>query len=520
MIKLFLVKDNLIGLKEIKDGTVDHFIFDPLFNSNRNYVGTPDDKGSVQSMRDVFIGGSESYKENMGCRIDEMKRCLKPVGSIILQCDETMCFGLEHVCRNRGLYLRCKIIWSYSGGGLSKHDPPNKHDYIMVFSNIKDKDKYIYNPIYRQYSVGTKSRPSHSKTSGGAELDLDRGTPLTRVWDVREEQEARVLAEINKDPWVFNPDFGSIAPVPSLSEKAITEKPLALYKRLVYMFTNEGDLIVDPFMGGGTTLVAAESLGRNSIGMDQDLTAYNRTVKRCRDNELPYEENEVKSYVNVNSNLLNELEWQKFMIELDGGTSNPKRTGDHGIDGWDHGKQVLYSCKKGTAVAEHVRNLLGSAEVFANTSGWNKDDGVTLKIIAHGKDGKDPKAFTRGAHTEKSRIKNSVSWIKDVVFITDQELERCFVDSKPIIINLFGPKNKKILARIEGPARKIIKYTWYIEYQTTKILLFGLTPPPIIKQTSVPELDLQDININKFNYLKLEVITSDGQKFIKDMRIN
>lgn len=49
------------------------------------------------------------------------------------------------------------------------------------------------------------------------------------------------------------------------------QKPLSLIERLMRIYSNEGDLVVDPFMGSGTTMLAAKNLGRNGIGMDVDL---------------------------------------------------------------------------------------------------------------------------------------------------------------------------------------------------------------------------------------------------------
>ncbi len=63
-----------------------------------------------------------------------------------------------------------------------------------------------------------------------------------------------------------------------------TQKPLALYERLVKASSNEGDIVLDPFCGCATTPVAAERLGRQWVGMDIWKGAYNQTVQRMTDN--------------------------------------------------------------------------------------------------------------------------------------------------------------------------------------------------------------------------------------------
>ena len=56
------------------------------------------------------------------------------------------------------------------------------------------------------------------------------------------------------------------------------QKPLALMQMLVAVSTNPGDLVVDPFAGGGTTCLAAKQLGRHFIGIERDA----EFARRCR----------------------------------------------------------------------------------------------------------------------------------------------------------------------------------------------------------------------------------------------
>ena len=59
-----------------------------------------------------------------------------------------------------------------------------------------------------------------------------------------------------------------------------TQKPLALYERIIRASSNEGDIVLDPFVGCATTVVAAERLGRRWIGMDLWDGAYKAVVQR------------------------------------------------------------------------------------------------------------------------------------------------------------------------------------------------------------------------------------------------
>ena len=64
-----------------------------------------------------------------------------------------------------------------------------------------------------------------------------------------------------------------------------TQKPLSLIKKLVCEFTNEGDTILDPFMGSGTTGVACVQTGRNFIGIEIDPTYFAIAERRIKEAE-------------------------------------------------------------------------------------------------------------------------------------------------------------------------------------------------------------------------------------------
>ena len=73
-------------------------------------------------------------------------------------------------------------------------------------------------------------------------------------------------------------------PTPSSQEKIFgkhpTQKPLALLERIIMASTNKGDLILDPFMGSGTTGVAAIKLGRRFVGIDKEKEYVDLAQKR------------------------------------------------------------------------------------------------------------------------------------------------------------------------------------------------------------------------------------------------
>ena len=87
-----------------------------------------------------------------------------------------------------------------------------------------------------------------------------RGVPLSDVWDI---------------PFL-NPKAKERTGYP-------TQKPLLLLERIIGLATNEGDCVLDPFCGSGTTLVAAQSLNRAALGIDVSEDAVELTKKRLED---------------------------------------------------------------------------------------------------------------------------------------------------------------------------------------------------------------------------------------------
>ena len=82
--------------------------------------------------------------------------------------------------------------------------------------------------------------------------------------------------------------LGDVWEIPFLNPKAKervgypTQKPVLLLERIIKLTTSPGDVVLDPFCGSGTTLVAAEALGRHPIGIDISSEAIELTRERLR----------------------------------------------------------------------------------------------------------------------------------------------------------------------------------------------------------------------------------------------
>jgi len=252
--------DNLHVMRTLPNESIDLIYIDPPFFSGRNYNMIFQDRNEVMTFEDIWEGGLPAYQIWLNARLVEMKRLLKPTGSIYVHLDwhashyvkveMDKIFGYEN--------FRNEIIYCYGGGGIPKIDFPRKHDNILRYT--KDWKVYeTFNTEYRPYGEWTKVHQSrHSLTTGGTPLDTERGTPLNDWWN-----DITHLTSYQKE-WVGYP----------------TQKPEQLIERIIKISSNEGDVVADFFCGGGTTPVVAQRLGRRWIASDISRIAIEVTKGR------------------------------------------------------------------------------------------------------------------------------------------------------------------------------------------------------------------------------------------------
>ena len=203
--------DNIDVLRELPDACVDLVYLDPPFNSNQFYVAAFGDKGMVASqlrdiwrwtvatqntfdslprgqLRDSLRGirlqaGEKSpmaaYAVFMGIRLAELRRVLKPTGSIYLHCDwhasaylrilMDAVFGVKQ--------FRNEIVWCYTGPSNTTRWFPRKHDSILFYAK---SEKSIFNrdavriSYTRITGTGTTSYASRNSTAEDIKRDGER----------------------------------------------------------------------------------------------------------------------------------------------------------------------------------------------------------------------------------------------------------------------------------------------------------------------------------------------------------
>jgi site-specific DNA-methyltransferase (adenine-specific) len=265
--------DNLTLLAALSAESVDLIYADPPFNSGHAYYATGRrDEGprfqdtwrwdadvfdtTLRAMPDALAAALAAFRTVLGpgadcayCaflapRLIEFKRLLKPSGSLYLHGDARMShcvrlmadavFGREH--------FRNEIAWAYRTGGAGKRQFARKHDAILFYSASR---AYTFHAQYERVRYG-KPFFSAQQDADGFYADV----LLRDVWEI---------------PAVIN--------VSKERSGYPTQKPLALLERIVLASSNPGDLVLDPFCGSGTTLIAAIKHGRRALGMDANPEA-------------------------------------------------------------------------------------------------------------------------------------------------------------------------------------------------------------------------------------------------------
>lgn len=173
-------------------------------------------------------------------------------------------------------------------------------------------------------------------------------------------------------------DIDRINPVGSERIGYPTQKPLALLERIIQASSNEGGMVLDPFCGCGTTITAAEELGRSWIGIDITYLAIDIMKRRLEhaygeDAKHLYWEDGIPRDLPSAKALFkrNALDFERWAVSLVNGTPNEKQVGDRGMDGVirfftdTRGGigRALVSVKGGKSVGPaEVRDLLGTVE--------------------------------------------------------------------------------------------------------------------------------------------------------------
>ena len=301
--------------------SVDLIATDPPFNKGRDFHATPDslaagakfqDRWSwerdvheewadqitddyprlmeaIESARYAHSDGMGAYMCFMAVRLLEMRRVLKPTGSIYLHCDPTASHYLKAVMDAifGWKQFRNEIVWCYSHGGKSRKHFGKKHDIILRYSKSAS---FTFNANAIGVAMTPHKQDASGKSYGGRMGIDDDGREYVEKQGTRNSKgQTRYYryyldeGKVPEDWWV---DINSIQAGAKERTGYPTQKPLPLYERMIKASSNEGDIVLDPFCGCATTCVAAENLKRQWVGIDIWDKASETVVKRLQDRGL------------------------------------------------------------------------------------------------------------------------------------------------------------------------------------------------------------------------------------------
>ena len=511
-----ILGDNLEIMKTLESESVDLIYLDPPFFSNRNYEIIWGDEGEIRSFKDRWAGGIDHYIAWLKERVELMYRLLKKTGSIFLHCDwhadaYIRVWILDKIFGEQN--IRNHIVWRRTN---AKSNIAQKlgivTDSILFYSKSNlFKPNMLYNETssaqlsrYKQEDEKGLYRCENLTTPGRARQFIWRGVHPgeNRSWCFSEEKleelysQELIVLQKNGQPRkdglkkylsdsegsVLNNLWDDIDRVGNTSNERIgypTQKPEALMDRIIKMASNEGDVVLDPFMGGGTTAAVADKLKRRWIGIDQSAMAIKVTEQRLDKQRglfsAPFSV-QLHKYDYDTLRYKNAFEFENWIIQQFGGTSNAKQRNDFGLDGKTADNAPI-QVKRSDNIG---RNVIDN--FFAAVRRSDK------KLYETNKKGKKPIgyiiafSFGKGAIEEVARLKNQEGVIvrlvrvdeivpiamKPTVAITMRELSK---DAKG---------NSKIEFSAEGHSEAGIEfYTWDFNYDEEK----GFIPFTIIDKT-------------------------------------
>jgi len=275
-----------------------------------------------------FLGENDmmAYLAMMAARLLELHRVLKPTGSLYLHCDPTASHYLKILLDAvfGPATFRSEIVWQRTSAHANATQRlASVHDIIFCFGKT---EKALFNQIFMPYSeeyvkehfvhvdpdgrrfrrsdlvnpavrpnlrydftasngITYKPHPNGWKVSLEVMKKLDEEKRL--FFPAKEDARLRKKLYLDESPGVPASDvWTDLPPIHASAAERLgypTQKPVALLERILNASSNPGDVVLDPFCGCGTTVHAAEKLGRQWIGIDVTHLAIGLIEKRLRD---------------------------------------------------------------------------------------------------------------------------------------------------------------------------------------------------------------------------------------------
>lgn len=563
-----ILGDNLEILKQLDSDSVDLIYLDPPFFSNRTYEVIWGDTGEVRSFEDRFSGGIDHYISWLKERVAEMHRILKSTGTIFLHCDwhANAYIRVEILDKIFGYQnYRGEIIWQRKKAqGDAKNRLATFNDTIWYYSK---SNTFTYNPQFIAYTEeykdgfykfddgdgkGLYRLNDMSAPAGGGMSAINKTTGKPNGWYVYKgfqppekgwrysletmiklDEEKVIYYPTNKDGSLdyskrlymkryLNEQKGTllgniwtdINNVQAQSEERIgypTQKPKLLLKRIIEMATNESEIVLDPFVGGGTTVAVADIFNRRWIGIDQSVQAVKVTEFRLNNQQDLFSKPftvQLHKYDYDTLRYKDAFAFETFIVQQFGGINNTKQRGDLGLDGRTKEGSPIQVKRSDNIGRNVIDNFLSAVQRF--------DKKLFDKNIKEQKPVGYIIAFSlgRGAVEEVARLKNKENTIINLV-IVESIIPIAKKPTLTIAINDLG-KDKKQLREIEFTATAVSAapiefYAWDFAYQSDK----GFKPQVLIDKTGKQQRKFKA----GLHNIAVKVVDNDGLDNIEIIKL-
>jgi site-specific DNA-methyltransferase (adenine-specific) len=237
-----LTGDCLEHLPALPAHSVDLAFADPPFNIGYEY-----DKYDDRLSREAYLGWTDKW-------LKAVKRLLKPTGSFYVAIGDEYAAELKVRLDALGLVMRNWIIWHYTFGVCCRRKFNRSHAHIFYY--VADARHFTFN------TDGVRV-PSARQTTYADRRANPTGKMPDDTWVLRPQEEDRCFGP-ETDTWYVPRVCGTF------KERTghPCQMPEAVLERIIRVSSNQGDLVLDPFAGSGTTLATARKLGRHYLGIE------------------------------------------------------------------------------------------------------------------------------------------------------------------------------------------------------------------------------------------------------------
>lgn len=233
--------DCLELLKTIDNDSIDLVVTDPPYNISFDGGKGWDSQWKTEA---DYLAWCKEWT-------DECIRVLKPGRMLIvwgtLKTDTFLKYKLDCLSSSPLLFGQNEIIWSYNWGGRSKKNFARKHEYAWCYSK---GEEFLFNAdavrIPRKTLKNYRTKEAYTK-----------GTVPTLVWEKNNHTRSKDFVNWHA-----------------------TTKNLEVMERIIKAYTNKGETVLDIFMGSGSTALACERTGRNSIGSEKSEEYFPKLMAR------------------------------------------------------------------------------------------------------------------------------------------------------------------------------------------------------------------------------------------------